>query len=71
MDSTTIGPTLKSLRFKASLTLSELGYKLKLTKSALSRYENGSREPDLDTIHQWARTCGYDAVLSFNQRPKT
>lgn len=41
---------LKSLRLNAGLNQEELGKKLGLAKSTISMYENGIREPNLETL---------------------
>lgn len=40
----------KDLRMSQSLTQDELSKKLKISKSAISMYENGNREPDFETL---------------------
>lgn len=40
----------KSLRLSAGLTQEELAAELKLSKSTISMYENGNREPDFKTL---------------------
>ena len=40
----------KSLRIRDGLTQDELAKKLKISKSAISMYENGNREPDFETL---------------------
>ena len=41
---------LKELREASSLTQSELGEKLGLSKSTIGNYEKGYRQPDLETL---------------------
>lgn len=45
---------LKELRESHSLTQSELGEQLGLSKSAIGNYENGHRQPDMQTLSQMA-----------------
>jgi len=49
-----LGPRLKELRTKKSLTLKALGRKINVAESTLSLYENGKREPDYETITKFA-----------------
>lgn len=41
---------LKALRLKNGLTQDELGEKLYLSRSSISRYEIGKNEPTIETI---------------------
>jgi len=41
---------LKKLRLQDNLTQAELADKLKISKSSVSMYENGAREPDFETL---------------------
>lgn len=41
---------LKYLRQRAGMTQLELANKLKVSKSTISMYENGNREPDFETL---------------------
>lgn len=41
---------LKYLRQRAGMTQLELADKLKVSKSTISMYENGNREPDFETL---------------------
>lgn len=47
---------IKQLRKDKNMTLVELGEKLKLPKGTLSRYENGIREPKIET---WQALADY------------
>lgn len=51
---------LKVLRTNAGLTQEELAKKLGLGKSAISMYESGSREPNLETLEAIADTFNVD-----------
>ncbi len=44
------GKTLKSLRIEKGLSQKKLGEALKVVNQTISFWENGSREPDLDTL---------------------
>lgn len=44
----------KSLRQRERLSQQELGEKLGIAKSTISMYENGNREPDLETLEKIA-----------------
>ncbi len=45
---------LKYLRKREGLTQQELSQKLKISKSTISMYENGNREPDFETLEMIA-----------------
>ena len=49
------GKTLKSLRIEKGLSQRKLGEALKVVNQTISFWENGSREPDLDTLLEIAR----------------
>ncbi len=46
----TFGEKLKLLRFEKGLTQDDLGYILDVTKSCISCYENGTRQPSVDIL---------------------
>ncbi len=46
----TFGEKLKLLRFEKGLTQDDLGYVLDVTKSCISCYENGTRQPSVDML---------------------
>ena len=46
----TVGENIKAARIAAGLTQEELAKKVNTTKSAISRYEQGKREPSLATL---------------------
>ena len=50
----TFGEKLKLLRYERGLTQDDIGYLLHVTKSCISCYENGSRQPSLDVLIQLA-----------------
>ena len=45
-----IGEAIRSARKKAGMTQDELAAKLSTTKSAISKYELGKREPNIEQI---------------------
>lgn len=45
---------LKSLRIREGLTQGELAEKLEMSRSAISMYERGEREPDFETLEKFA-----------------
>jgi transcriptional regulator with XRE-family HTH domain len=49
-----IGERLKTLRKENDMTLDELGVKLNMPKSSLSRYENGESDPSIETVKKIA-----------------
>lgn len=50
----TFSKRLRKLRKERGLTLDQLANKLGTTKSTLSRYETGKREPKLDLVNELA-----------------
>ena len=54
----TLGKTLAELRKNAKMTQSELGEKLNISAQAISKWENGTSEPDLTTIKKIAAIYG-------------
>lgn len=50
----TFGEKLKLLRYEKGLTQDDIGYLLNVTKSCISCYESGSRQPSLDVLIQLA-----------------
>jgi transcriptional regulator with XRE-family HTH domain len=52
------GPTLRKARESAGLTQGELGERAGLSKSAISMYETGAREPGADTFLRLLNAVG-------------
>lgn len=48
------GIRLRKLRKERKLTMKDFGAKFNLAESTISGYENGSRNPDLETIDKFA-----------------
>lgn len=48
------GDRLKQLRDEKKLTQEELGKIINVTKVSISGYENGNRNPDIETLHNIA-----------------
>lgn len=53
-----LAKTLAELRKKAKLTQSELGEKLSISAQAISKWENGTSEPDIATLKKLADIYG-------------
>ena len=53
--------TLSSLRRQAGMTQAELAVRLGISKSAVSMYERGNREPELDLLQRMADLFGVSA----------
>lgn len=53
-----IGEAIRSARKKIGMTQDELADKLNTTKSAISKYELGKREPNLEILRRIAITLG-------------
>ncbi|QUH28296.1 helix-turn-helix domain-containing protein [Vallitalea guaymasensis] len=49
---------LKALRIKNNMTQEELGKKVNLKKAAISKYENGKLQPNIDMIIKFAEIFG-------------
>jgi transcriptional regulator with XRE-family HTH domain len=56
-----LGEKIKQLREAQNLTRKELADKLKLTYTALSKYETNEREPDFKTLQRIANFFGVSA----------
>lgn len=52
---TSIGENIKSLRKKNNITQEELAEKLSVTRQAVSNWENGKTEPDIETLTKIAQ----------------
>lgn len=57
------------LRHKYNYTLKELGKKFKVSESTMSHYENGKREPDINTLNAMANyfNVSVDFLLGNNK----
>ena len=53
-----LGKNLADLRKSANLTQSGLGEKLSISAQAISKWENGTSEPDIDTLKKLAEIYG-------------
>lgn len=53
-----LGPRIAALRRNAGLSQSELAQKLKISPSAVGMYEQGRREPSVDTLAALAKVFG-------------
>ena len=60
--------TLKELRIARHLTQDEVARQLGLSKSTISMYENGRREPDLDTLGALAELYQVDINQLLGRR---
>lgn len=54
----TFGQRLRELRNEKGLTQSQLAERVNLSKANISKYENGSVEPNLETLHLLAELFG-------------
>lgn len=66
-----IGNRIAELRNEKRLTQEELAHKLKITRAALSHYENNRREPDHETTQKIADFFGVsiDYLLGRSSDP--
>ena len=62
---------LKSLRKVRGLTQDELAKMLKISRSAIGMYENGSREPDYETLELIADYFNVDIDYLLGRTNKT
>ena len=56
---------LKSLRLKRGVTQNELGDKIDMHQSDISKLESGESNPTLKTINRYCNALDYRLVLSF------
>lgn len=63
--------TFKYLRKRAGLTQEELSEKLRMSKSSISMYENGNREPEFETLEVIADYFNVDMnfLLGIEKKP--
>lgn len=61
---------LKALRQQQALTQEQLAGDVGLSKSAISMYECGNREPDLDTLERIAAYFGVDMATLMGNMPR-
>lgn len=52
-------------RNRAHLTQAELGRRLSLPQSQISRWERGQVEPSLETLRRLVRACGLELTLGL------
>ena len=52
---TNIGQNIKTIRKKLGITQEELAEKLNVTRQAVSNWENGKTEPDIETLTKMAQ----------------
>jgi len=62
---------LKNLRKSENLTQDELAQRLKISRSAVGMYENGSREPDYETLELIADFFNVDIDYLIGRSSKT
>lgn len=62
---------LKSLRNEKGLTQGELAEKLNISRSTIGMYENGSREPDYETLEAIADYFNVDIDYLLGRTNKT
>lgn len=53
-----LGPRIAALRRKAGMSQAELAHRLKLSPSAVGMYEQGRREPSVETLVDMASALG-------------
>ena len=65
---TAIGNNIKSNRQKLGITQEQLAEKINVTRQAVSNWENGKTEPDLETISVIAEVFGIDSYDLINNK---
>lgn len=65
-----LGKRLKSLRLQNHLTQEQLAQKLGLTKSVISAYETGSRQPSYDVLVRLSRIFKVTTDYLLNVAPQ-
>jgi len=65
----TFGKNLRSLRKRLGLSQEALGEAVGLTKSQISRYENGQSEPPIDLVVRIGHVLGVDPLDLFLSKP--
>ena len=66
---TAVGENIKNIRKKLGITQEELAEKINVTRQAVSNWENGKTEPDLETISSIAEVFGIDSYELINDKP--
>ena len=66
-----LGSRIAALRRCAGLSQAELAQQLKISPSAVGMYEQGRREPSLDTVVALARTLGVSVDYLLTGQPLT
>lgn len=61
----------KRLRISSKLTQAEMALKLGISKSTVSMYENGNREPDIETLEKIADLFNVDIDYLLGRTEKT
>lgn len=70
-DRNNLGSKLKRLRSERDLTLEELGQRASVSRSALSKIENGQVSPTYDILQKISRGLNIDLVELFDARKQT
>lgn len=55
MNNNYLGKTIKELRLEEGISQRELGERMNVCNQSISFWENGQREPDLDTLIKIAK----------------
>lgn len=65
-----LGPRIASLRRRAGLSQSELAARLRVSPSAVGMYEQGRREPSVDTLVEMAQVFGVSTDYLLKGAPQ-
>ena len=66
-----LGPRIASLRLTYGLSQAELAKRLHISSSAIGMYEQGRREPSVDTLIALSREFGVSLDYLLSGRPDT
>ena len=66
-----LGPRIASLRRRAGLSQAELAARLKVSPSAVGMYEQGRREPSVNTLLDLSREFGVSTDYLLKGTPTT
>jgi len=67
----TVGQTIKRLRKEQNLTQDQLAEKLFVTRQAVSSWETGKTQPDVETLGQLADIFGVSAEVLIYGTPRS
>lgn len=66
-----IGTNIKKIRTDKKITRKELAEKIEVSEPTISRYENGKREPNIETLNKIARALNVSILELIGSTPLT